>query len=484
VTRRPQVAPPGPALPAPHPRRWLALFVVLSATFMDQLDVTIVNVALPLIQRDVGAGYSIGQWVVGGYALAFALLLVTGGRLGDVAGRRRVFLAGLAGFTVSSTLAGLAVNGEAMVAARMLQGACAALMVPQTLSVIQVLFPPRERVKAMGLFGIVIPVATVLGPLAGALLAAGPGWRWIFWVNVPIGVAVFAAALRLLPESRSDRPLRLDVRGVLLLGLASAALMIPLVQGRELGWPAWAFGSMAVSVPLFALFALHQRRRAEDSPLIPPVLLRNRPFVAGSALIMVVFSGVTSYFLVLVWGFQVAHGWSPLRMALTGLGWTVGLGLTANLAVRYGPVAGRRLVGGGLTVMGAGMSALVLVIRQHGSATAPWEVFACLAVGGLGMGLMVPILVDLVLAEVPPGDAGAGSGVANATIQLGGAIGVAVIGALFFGLAGGGAPDPAVWADASWRTLIYVAVTFFAGLSLVGLLPRTTGAGDPEAGPK
>ncbi|WP_245899472.1 MFS transporter [Nonomuraea indica] len=470
------------AQPSAHPRRWLALFIVLAATFMDQLDVTIVNVALPAIQRDTGAGYSIGQWVVGGYALAFALLLVTGGRLGDIAGRRKVFLAGVAGFTVSSALAGLAQSGEMMVGARSLQGAFAALMVPQALSVIQVMFPPGERVRAMGLFGVVIPVAAVMGPLAGALLTAGPGWRWIFWVNVPLGVLALAGAARVLPESRSDRPLRLDLGGVLLLGLASVALMFPLVQGRELGWPAWCLWSMAGSVPLFALFWLHQRRRGDDSPLVPPALLANRSFAAGSVLLMLVFSGVTAYFLVLVWGFQIAHGWSPLRMALTGFGWTVGLGVTANLAVRHGPRMGRRLVGGGLCLMGAGMSALVLVIARQGSATASWQVFACLAVAGLGMGLLVPILVDLVLAEVPAADAGAGSGVANATIQLGGAAGVAIIGALFFGLAGPGAPDPPVWVDAAWRALCYVPAVFLAALLLVPLLPGRTRAAAPPPG--
>ncbi|GAA4982562.1 EmrB/QacA subfamily drug resistance transporter [Nonomuraea thailandensis] len=456
------------------PRRWFALFIVLTAMFMNQLDVTIVNVALPYIQRDLGAGVSLQQWILAGFALAFALLLVTGGRLGDITGRKKVFLTGVAGFTAASALAGLAQSGEMMAAARVAQGVFAALMVPQVLSVIQVMFQPPERLKAMGLLGVVVPFASITGPVVGALLTAGPGWRWIFWVNVPIGVLAFSGAARLVPESKSDRPLRLDIPGVLLLGLASIMLMFPLVQGHELGWPVWTVVSMALSLPLFALFGIYQFRTEGASPLVPPALFRNRSFVAGSVLMALVFSGIMSYLIVLVWDFQVAHGWSPLRMALTGLGWTIGLGLTANIAVRYGAVAGRRLIGLGLAVMVAGMAALILVLRHYGGATDSWQVFACLLVAGMGSGLVVPILVDLVLAGVPARDAGAGSGVANATIQLGTAVGVAMVGAIFFGLVGTGPRDPAVWAGATWQTLLYNAGVFLLAVLLVPLLPRRT----------
>ncbi|WP_440103958.1 MFS transporter [Streptosporangium sp. H16] len=458
----------------PHPRRWLALFIVLTAVFMDQLDVTIVNVALPYIQRDLNTDYSLGQWILAGYALTYALFLVTGGRLGDIAGRRKIFLIGIVGFTVASALAGLSQSGTMMVGARLLQGTFAALMVPQVLSVIQAMFPQRERIKAMGMLGVAIPAAALTGPFVGALLTAGPGWRWIFWVNLPIGLLAFVGTLRVMPESRSDRPLRLDLPGVLLLGLASIMLMYPLVQGREMGWPTWAFVVMAASLPVFLLFGLHQRRHENDSPLVPPALFRNRSFVAGSILMTLVFSGIMSYVLVLVWGFQIMHGWTPLQMALAGLGWTIGLGVTANLAVKFGPRVGRRLIGIGLAVMGTGISALIVVIRQYGSATTTWQVFACLFVAGLGTGLMVPILVDLVLAGVPVRDAGAGSGVANATIQLGGAIGVAIIGALFFGLAGTGQPTRAAWIEASWQSLFYNAGVFFVAILLVPFLPRHT----------
>ncbi|MEV2272653.1 MFS transporter [Nonomuraea africana] len=463
------------------PRRWLALFIALTAVFMDQLDVTIVNVALPYIQADLDAGYSLGQWVLAGYALAYALFLVTGGRLGDIMGRKRIFLVGTAGFTVASALAGLSQSGEMMVGARLFQGLFAALMVPQVLSVIQAMFPPHERIKAMGLLGVAIPAAALTGPFVGALLTAGPGWRWIFWVNLPIGLLTLVGTARVMPETRSDRPLRIDVPGMLLLGLASIMLMYPLVQGREMGWPTWTIASMAASVPVFVLFYRYQRRREHASPLVPPALFRNRSFVAGSVLLTLVFSGIMSYVLVLVWGFQVAHGWSPLDMALAGLGWTIGLGATANVAVKFGPRIGRTLIGTGLGVMGVGISLLIVVIRQYGSATTTWHVFACLVVAGLGTGLMVPILVDLILAGVPVRDAGAGSGVANATIQLGGAVGVAIIGVLFFGLAGAGPPDRATWVEAAWQSLFFNAAVFFAAILLVPFLPRRTRAGEPAA---
>ncbi|MFI6295713.1 MFS transporter [Nonomuraea sp. NPDC050790] len=456
------------------PHRWLALLIVLTAMFMNQLDVTIVNVALPYIQRDLRAGVSLQQWILAGFALAFALLLVTGGRLGDIAGRKKVFLVGVAGFTAASALAGLAQSGEMMAGARVAQGVFAALMVPQVLSVIQVMFQPPERLKAMGLLGVIVPIASVAGPVVGALLTAGPGWRWIFWVNVPIGVLTFAGAARMVPESKSDRPLRLDIPSVLLLGLASVMLMFPLVQGHELGWPQWAVVSMTASLPVFVVFGLHQFRREGLSPLVPPALFRNRSFVAGSILMALVFSGIMSYMIVLVWNFQIAHGWTPLRMALTGLGWTIGLGLTATLAIRYGAIAGRRLIALGLAVMAAGMGALIVLLRLHGGALNSWQVFACLLAAGMGSGLVVPILVDLVLAGVPARDAGAGSGVANATIQLGTAVGVAVVGAIFFGLVGTGPRDPVAWAGATWQTLLYNAGAFLAAILLVPLLPRRT----------
>ncbi|WP_164717142.1 MFS transporter [Actinomadura sp. J1-007] len=293
-----QPPPPGPRAPArarPGPsgrgplrlpgraalrlpgRRWLALAAVLLATFMDLVDVTIMNVALPRVQRDLGASYAAGQWTVSVYALAYALLLITGGRLGDLLGRRRVFLAGVAGFTAASVAAGAASSPGMLIAARAAQGAFAGIMVPQALSLITVRFPPgRDRTLAFSLYGGLLGVAQVSGPILGGVLIdhgltehglLGLGWRAIFYVNVPVGLAAFAGAVRWMDPDRARAGVsgaargRLDLGGAALMSAASLLATFPLIQGRELGWPAWSVALLACSVPALAAFAVYERRR-------------------------------------------------------------------------------------------------------------------------------------------------------------------------------------------------------------------------------
>ncbi|HEY5986103.1 MAG TPA: MFS transporter, partial [Streptosporangiaceae bacterium] len=241
------------------PRRWVALAVVLIAGFMQLVDISIVNVAIPSIQRDLDTTYAQIQWVLAGYQLAFAVTLITGGRLGDIFGRKRLFMLGMAGFTLASALCGLAQSPGMLIGSRVFQGLMGAVMFPQTLSVIQVTFPPRERGTAFGMFGATIGLATITGPLVGGLLINGDllglEWRPIFLVNVPIGVIALAAAARLLHESRAPDAIRTDLVGV---GIVSAGLLLlvyPLVQGRDLDWPPWTFISMAAAVPVLAGFA-------------------------------------------------------------------------------------------------------------------------------------------------------------------------------------------------------------------------------------
>jgi EmrB/QacA subfamily drug resistance transporter len=318
------------------PRRWLALAVVLGAVAIDLIDTTIVNVAIPSIQEDLGASAAAIEWIVAGYTLAFAVLLITGGRFGDAFGRKRLFLVGVAGFTAASAIAGLAQTPEALIGARIGQGVLAALMVPQVLSMIQVMFPPEERPKAYGLYGAFAGIATISGPLLGGLLVQadifGLDWRPIFLINVPLGIATLVAAAKLVPESRAERAQGFDFAGV---GLVTGALMLllyPLVQGRELDWPAWTFVSMAASVPVFGLFAWHQRQRGRSggSPLVPLGLFRQRAFVGGALAGLVFFSGVASFFLVLTITLQSGLGFSPLHTALTTLPWSVGIAAAAG----------------------------------------------------------------------------------------------------------------------------------------------------------
>ncbi|RSM78121.1 MFS transporter [Kibdelosporangium aridum] len=431
------------ASPPTSRHRWLALSVVLVAAFMDLMDATIVNIALPRIQTDLDAGYAQAQWILAGYSLTFALALITGGRLGDVYGRKRIFLIGVVGFVVASAVCGAASTPGLLIGARLAQGIFAAIMVPQVMSVILIMFDGRERVRAFGLYAAVLSLANVAGPLVGALLAQydvlGLGWRAIFFVNVPIGVLAFVFGLLFMPESKADHPLRLDLAGVAVVSLASFALMYPVVQGREAGWPMWMVIVLIAAVPLFVLFAIMQRRRdrADGSALVPPVLFRYRSFAIGLVSLLILFSGLASLFLVLTYDLQIGQGWSPMVTALTGIGWPVGIMLTSGIAQQKAATHGRRLIVIGLMILVVGMIVLIALLDAAGPDVTFWHVALPVLGMGTGMGLCVSILANVVLADVPLHAAGAGSGVTNAVIQLGTAVGVAIIGVIFFGLTAG-----------------------------------------------
>src|SRR5215813_8147840 len=269
------------------PRRWLALTVVLVAGFMDLLDVTIVNVAIPTVLRDLKAEYAQIEWIVAGYVLGFAAVLITGGRLGDIFGRKRIFLIGVGGFTVASALCGLATGPTMLIGARFFQGAMAGLMVPQILAIIHVTFPQEERGKVFGLWGGILGSASVAGLVLGGVLVqwnlAGWGWRPIFLVNIPVGLAALAAAWFVVPESRSPAALKPDLVGMVLAITGVLMLVYPLTEGRRLGWPAWTFALMAGSAVLMAVFVAYQRWRTSraGSPLVVLSLFRARSFSAG-----------------------------------------------------------------------------------------------------------------------------------------------------------------------------------------------------------
>src|ERR1700735_970603 len=258
------------------PRRWLTLVILLLAAFMNLLDVSIVNIAIPSIQRNLHASYADVQWALAGYTLAYALVLITGGRLGDTFGRKRLFLIGVIGFTIMSALCGAAQSPGMLIAARVVQGAMGAIMVPQVLAVIQVIFPPKERIKALAGFGVTAGLGTVSGPLLGGLLIQhnlfGLGWRPIFLINVPVGIIAVVASAVLVRESRGPKPPRLDPVGVGLISAALLLLLSPLVEGRQLGWPAWTFVSMAAAAPVLAAFIGYERHktRRDGSPLVAP----------------------------------------------------------------------------------------------------------------------------------------------------------------------------------------------------------------------
>jgi EmrB/QacA subfamily drug resistance transporter len=435
-------AGPGQAPEGADPRRWVALAVVLIAGFMQLVDISIVNVAIPSIQRDLDATYAEIQWVLAGYQLAFAVMLITGGRLGDIFGRKRLFMVGMAGFTVASALCGLAQSPDMLIASRILQGLMGAIMFPQILSVIQVTFPPRERATAFGMFGATIGLATITGPLVGGLLIEadlfGLEWRPIFLVNVPIGIIALIAATRFLAESKAPRALRLDPGGVAIVTAGLLLLVYPLVQGRDLDWPLWTFLSMAAAVPVLAGFLVFERRKKarDGSPLVDPDLFRQHAFVPGLLLAAIFFMGIPAFFLTFSLFLQIGLGFSALHAGLTGAPFAVGSALASTASVRLAPALGRRILSVGSLLMVAGMLGLIWTVDRYGGAVTSWQLLPALLVCGLGLGCVVAPLVNVVLAGIRAQDAGAASGVLTTVQQVGGAVGVALIGVIFFGLLG------------------------------------------------
>jgi EmrB/QacA subfamily drug resistance transporter len=442
MSTRTATAGPGRAPGDADPRRWVALAVVLIAGFMQLVDISIVNVAIPSVQRDLDATYAQIQWVLAGYQLAFAVMLITGGRLGDIFGRKRLFMIGMGGFTLASALCGLAQSPGMLIGSRVLQGLMGAVMFPQILSVIQVTFPPRERAGAFGMFGATIGLATITGPLVGGLLIEadllGLGWRPIFLVNVPIGVAALGVATRFLVESKAPRALRLDPVGVAIVTAGLLLLVYPLVQGRDLDWPAWTFLSMAASVPVLAGFLIYERRKKalDGSPLVDPDLFRQRSFVPGLLVAGIFFMGIPAFFLTFSLWLQIGLGFGALHAGLTGAPFAVGSALASAASVRLAPTLGRRILSLGSLLLVAGMAGLIWTVDRYDGAVHSWQLLPALLVCGLGLGSVVAPLVNVVLAGVRGQDAGAASGVLSTVQQVGGAVGVAVIGVIFFGLLG------------------------------------------------
>ncbi|HEY5082117.1 MAG TPA: MFS transporter [Bauldia sp.] len=424
--------------------RTIALWVVLLAFFMDLLDTTIVNVAIPSIQTGLGASYSSIQWIIAGYSLTFALFLITGGRLGDIFGYKRLFLVGMAGFIVASALSGFAPTTEVLIGARLVQGFFAAMMVPQILSTIQIMYTTTaERQGVSAFYGALAGVASVGGPIIGALLitsnAGGFGWRTIFLVNLPVGLVAIVLAVIYMPNEKSPHPLRLDLVGVGLVVLAMLMLMYPLIEGRELDWPWWTFASIGGSVVVFLIFAFSQlwKDRKDGSPLVVPRLFAYRSFVAGIALLGAFYAIVSGFFLILTLFLQVGLGYSILKAGLTGIPFSIGVSVAAGLS---GPVLvprfGRNIITAGPITLAVGFALFVWTARYFGADVTPYELSPALIVAGAGMGFVVASVYPFILGGVELKDAGSASGVINAMGQIGGAIGVAAIGVVFFGLIG------------------------------------------------
>ncbi|WP_067458205.1 DHA2 family efflux MFS transporter permease subunit [Actinomadura macra] len=423
--------------------RWAALFVILAGEVMDMLDGLITNVAAPTIRGELGGSTSTLQWLAAGYTLAMAVGLITGGRLGDLYGRKQMFLVGAAGFTLGSLLCGVAVSPGMLVGARLLQGLFGALMLPQSIGMIKQMFTPKEMGAAFGLFGPVMGLSSVGGPvLAGWLIDAdlfGTGWRMIFLINLPLGVAAVLAGLRFLPSGRSEHASRLDLVGAVLASLGAGLLIYPLVQGRELGWPLWTFGMMVASLAVWALFTWYEMRkqRAGGDPLIVPSLFRKRGFTGGLVVGLVFFSGMAGIALVLALFFQMGLGYSALKAGLAQIPWSVGIILGFVAAQGVQQRFGRKVIHAGTAIMAAGIAAFYATLQGAGIDVTPWQLIPALIVTGAGMGLLMAPFFDIVLAGVEPEETGSAGGTLTAVQQLGSALGAAVLGTIFFGLLGG-----------------------------------------------
>jgi EmrB/QacA subfamily drug resistance transporter len=469
VTARDQTEVPAPPPDQPDPNRWRALVVCLVAGFMTLLDVSIVNVALPPMQRSLGASSAELSWVVSGYALTFGLVLVASGRLGDDRGRKKMFLGSLALFTVTSAVAGLSVNPTMLVVARLLQGVAGGMMNPQIIGVIQQLFSGRERGRAFGLFGAAIGISTAVGPLTGGLLLQwggdAEGWRWVFYVNVPIGIVALLLGLRLLPRDTSVRPDQrrpLDLVGAVLLGGAVVSLMFPLVlsEGNPSSAPWWLMG---VAVLLLLLFVAWERRarQTHGHPLVNFGLLRTRSYALGTTLGLLYFAGFTSIFFVLTLFLQQGRGFTPLEAGLALTPFALGSAASSALGGRLISRMGKPLVVGGLLAVVVGLVATDVVLRLD-PANVGWAIAVPLLVAGIGSGLVIAPNQTLALEEVPAREGGTAAGVLQTGQRVGSAIGISAVGAVFFGSLATSRGD--------WSTSISSGLVITVGLVVLALI--------------
>lgn len=453
--------------------RQLAFTVVAIAFAMELIDGTIINVAIPSIQAGLGATSASIQWMVSGYALAFCVLLVTGGRLGDIVGYKTMFLAGVSGFTLSSVLCGFAWSPDSLVAGRLLQGAAGALMLPQVLAFAQVMYAPHERVAVLGIFGILGGLAAILGPIVGGLIIAadlwGLSWRPIFLINLPIGIAGLLAGIRYLPNGAAANVSRLDVTGTVLVAAAILAILFPIVEGRHFGWPLWGFGLMAVGGVLAWMAAIYfKARMARDgAALVPPALFAERSFSLGLTIIVLFQGAMAGFLLCFTLTLQQGLGFSAVETALVhvpfaaGATFSIGV-LSRKVLPRYGP----KLATMGAAIMAPGLAMLLLIVGQPVNVW--WFVVSSIAllIAGLGMGLISGPMPPITLSNIDRSYAGAAGGVVKAGQNLGSATGAAAIGALFFAITHDAAGPQAV--DA-FIASIWVVIAVLAAVALTTL---------------
>jgi len=454
--------------------RWLAAAVLIAGALMDMIDLTIVNVALPTVRRDLHAGATELEWVISGYMLAFAAALIIAGSLGDRFGRKRVFLLGVGLFGAASLAAGLAQSPAQLIACRVVQGVAAAAMAPQVLATFRTIFAPRERGQAFGLYGAMLGFASAVGLVLGGVLTEASlfGWSWrsVFLVNVPVAVIALVAGARFIPETRDAAARRPDLPGAMLLAGSLVAIVYPLLEGRQLGWPAWAWLLLAAGAAGLILAGVRESRRRQSrvAPLLQPGLFRVPAFAAGLGVQLAFSAGLQGFFLMFALWLQAGEHFSPLRAGLTAIAFSAGSFPVAPFAVPLAQKYGRRILVLGAAGMVAGVLGVLLAARDITVAGSPWPIVPGLLVAGAGLSLLVIPLVNVVLAAVPAEVSGAASGLFSTAQQLGGAVGVALLGTVFFGYLDGHS-----FADAFVRTAPYSMAAFALCAVAALLLPKT-----------
>ncbi|MET0989638.1 MAG: MFS transporter [Glaciihabitans sp.] len=487
-----KTTPARPAAPVVPRRSWQALIVLLAGMFMALLDTTIVNVALPTIQSTLNASEATLSWIISGYALAFGLVLIPAGRLGDRIGHKWVFFTGLALFTAASVACGLAQNDLQLVIARVVQGMAGGLFVPAVTAVIQLLFPPQVRGKAFAIMGAVIGVSTALGPIVGGLLIEAfgheEGWRLVFWVNLPIGAVALVAAAFLLPSTAPDRNAApsagIDWVGLLLLSAGLVALLVPLIEGQDQGWPLWTYVTLvagALLVVAFALWEIAYSKRG-NSPLVPPKLFTHPAFTGGTILALVYFASFTSIFFTISILWQSGLGHTALEAGLVSIPFAIGSIIGSSQSNRLSQRLGRSVLIVGVSLLAVGLIWVWLVFRiVDGPDLTSWMLLAPLLIAGVGNGLFIAPNAQFIVATVDRSEAGAASGVIGVMQRIGSAVGIAVVGSVFFGSLTITSSDPAAvqsaFGDAAAAGLLLSAIFSVVALALVFALPKRVESG-------
>ncbi|KOU60265.1 MFS transporter [Streptomyces sp. MMG1533] len=452
----------------------LGLFTVLLAAALPLVDFFIVNVALPTIGADLSASESVLELVVSGYGLAYAVLLVLGGRLGDLFGRRRLFLGGMAAFGLTSLACGLAPTAWTLVAARVAQGAASAAMLPQVLATIQAATAGPRRARAMGLYGATAGLSMVAGQILGGVLVAadiaGTGWRSVFLVNVPVVLVGLLLAARAIPETRAQRPEPVDGPGTLLLAASLLALLAPLTEGRSAGWPLWTWLSLAAFPFVAAAFYAVERRadRLGRTPLVPPSLFRLVSLRRGLVMILPFSIGFSGFMFVIAVALQQGAGLGPVQAGLALAPLAVTFFFTSLAGPRLIARYGTRVVTAGSLLQALGVGLIALAAWRSWPDLGVVALLPGGAIAGVGQALQLPVIFRIVLSEVPSARAGVGSGVMTTTQQSALALGVATLGTLFLSL------TPGLGMRNALVTTLLVQLAAIAATGLLSLrLPRT-----------